>query len=628
MRQLTKRGFALLLAGMLTLLSNVPALAEENTLENPDVTGNPDSATVTVQSEEPQKEATPVVQANDSIVAIPDAELKNRLLAGGFDKNGDGELSTSEMQSITQLDVRTSIYTKDVTNLSGLESATNVETFAINCAQITDFSVLRSMPNINTVAINNATINVSALADSLKSSTKLETLILNSGVVTDISALGSLSQIKTLNLYTNSISDISGIANLTNLQELILDATGVSNLSPLASCKNLRKLSIQYTAVTDLAPLASCANLEILYLGYDLNKTSGITDVSALASCKNLKELSITGDTAITAEMIFDNLTPNEQTRTLSIGSNDIALFNNCKISLRVNDNWEENFGAKNVTWKTDKPDIVEVTDDFKFNAKQAGQAKVTATFGSTNKIFNITVKSSEQPTPTPTPTPAPEPDKPVTNPSAEFGSAPAGLTVSATDAQTISRSALAFVQKNCSEQLAKLGDDYKVIANLNLTAQKADDVEEKAKNAFDGVLGSMDAGQYYNIGITASVTKDGKVVEELQNILIPNLDKEITLNLKIPESLRKDGRSYTMLHYHGDKAAKLDTKVSNYTASFRTSAFSPYLLAYKDAKGTASSNTTTSSPRTGDTANIILWVALLAMALLVIVPAKKRRTF
>lgn len=620
MKQLTKRSFALLLAGMLVLLSNTPALAEENTLENPDVTGDPASAIVAVQSEESKKEATPVAQTNDSIVSIPDAELKSRLLAGGFDKNGDGELSTAEMQSITWLDVRTSIYTKDVTNLSGLESATNVETFAINSAQITDFSVLRSMPNINTVAINNATINVSSLVDSLKSSTKLETLILNMGVVTDISALGSLSQIKTLNLYTNNVSDISGIANLVNLQELTLDSTGVSNLSPLASCKNLRKLSMQNTAVTDLAPLASCANLETLTLGWDLNQTSGITDVSALASCKNLKELSINPDTAITAEMIFDDLTPNEQTCTLSIGSNDIALFNNCKISLRVNDNWEENFGAKNVTWTTDNPDIVEVTDDFKFNAKQAGQAKVTATFGSTNKVFNITVKSSEQPTPTPEPEPV--------KPSAEFGSAPAGLTVSATDAQTISRSALAFIQKNYSEQLAKLGDDYKVIANLNLTTQKASDVEEKAKNAFDGALNDMTAGQYYNIGVTASVTKDGKVVEELQNISIPNLDKEITLNLKIPESLRKDGRSYTMLHYHGDTAAKLDTKVSNYTASFRTSAFSPYLLAYKDAKGTASSNATTSSPRTGDNANIILWAVLMVMALLVIVPAKKRRTF
>ena len=74
--------------------------------------------------------------------------------------------------------------------------------------------------------------NISDLT-GLEAATNLTFLILDTNSITDISAVSGLTNLESLNLRNNSISDLSAVSGLTSLTFLILDNNNVSDLSPL-----------------------------------------------------------------------------------------------------------------------------------------------------------------------------------------------------------------------------------------------------------------------------------------------------------------------------------------------------------------------------------------------------------
>lgn len=254
-----------------------------------------------------------------------------------------------------------------------------------------------------------------------------------------------------------------------------------------------------------------------------------------------------------------------------------------------------------------------------------------------------------------------------------EFNVGSEQITVSEGTGSVIGNNALTYIEKNYAEQLAKLGDDYKVSSKLNLTVQESSAVQQEVKDGFQAKLGSKEIiGQYYDINILADVLQNGQKVAGLENISINKLDQKITINLQIPEALRKSGRTYKILHYNNSnesesKAEELKSEVKDWVISFETDSFSPYALVYSDR--TASSGTgkpsfsdkddnqdnqggqgnqgddsnnqpgngnqgsnqnnsskdqgstnnadgqTVTSPKTGDEANIVLFVTMILMA-------------
>ena len=97
-----------------------------------------------------------------------------------------------------------------------------------------------------------------------------------------------------------------------------------------------------------------------------------------------------------------------------------------------------------------------------------------------------------------------------------------------------------------------------------------------------------------------ADVVSGGEAIDGLEGIVIPSLSREVTVDLKIPAGLQKEGRVYTMLHYSGGKASALETVGTKDTVSFKTASFSPYALAYKDAAGAPAADGN-AAPKTGD---------------------------
>ena len=133
----------------------------------------------------------------------------------------------------------------------------------------------------------------------------------------------------------------------------------------------------------------------------------------------------------------------------------------------------------------------------------------------------------------------------------------------------------------------------------------------------------------------------------------------KVKIGFTIPESLQKSGRTYKLIRLHDGEATVLDTTVdANYALTFETDRFSTYALVYADATTgtttpgtnttpsttttpattTTPSTTTTSattttttdagttSPKTGDTGNVSVYLVILMLGAAGVVGLSARR--
>ena len=77
----------------------------------------------------------------------------------------------------------------------------------------------------------------------LECATNLETLNLCGTDVLDLIPLANLTNLRRLYLDSTDVSDLSPLANLTNLERLYLSGTDISDITPL---ENLTKLQIYW----------------------------------------------------------------------------------------------------------------------------------------------------------------------------------------------------------------------------------------------------------------------------------------------------------------------------------------------------------------------------------------------
>ena len=89
----------------------------------------------------------------------------------------------------------------------------------------------------------------------LEELTQLETLSLQHNSISDLSPLTTLKNLTHLHLNSNVISDISHLIGLTRLEELRLDNNLISDVSPLAGLTNLKRLNLRNNAISDFSPL-------------------------------------------------------------------------------------------------------------------------------------------------------------------------------------------------------------------------------------------------------------------------------------------------------------------------------------------------------------------------------------
>ena len=254
-------------------------------------------------------------------VEIPDPNLRAAVLTA-LNKPKNDLIAPSELATLTHLTKRNA----NISNLTGLESATNLATLDLDENNITDISPVVGLTN-------------------------LTWLLLGGNNISDISVLAGLTNLTGLSLYNNNISDISAVTELTNLTKLWLSGNNISDISAVAGLTNLTELGLGKNNITDISPLAGLTNLTYLRLG-----GNNITDISPLVGLTNLTRLRLWENNIIDISPIAEltNLT------SLALGGNNIT-----DISPLV--------GLTNLTWlqlwKNNITDIVSLVNNVGLGA-------------------------------------------------------------------------------------------------------------------------------------------------------------------------------------------------------------------------------------------------------------------
>ena len=185
--------------------------------------------------------------ATAQIVEIRDPNLR-AALENALNKASGAPIIASDMETLTNLRSPNA----NISDLTGLENATNLTWLWLHYNSISDISPLAGL-------------------------NKLTSLLLNNNSITDISPLAGLNKLTNLWLHHNSISDISPLAGLNKLTRLLLDSNSITDISPLAELNKLTNLGLRRNSISDISPLAGLTNLGILDLG-----NNSISDISPL----------------------------------------------------------------------------------------------------------------------------------------------------------------------------------------------------------------------------------------------------------------------------------------------------------------------------------------------------------
>ena len=203
---------------------------------------------------------------DENDVNIPDANLR-AVIVDSLGKGRDEAITRAEMATLTRLEAQEA----NISDLIGLEFATNMTYLWLTGNPITDLSPLCDLTN-------------------------LTDLVLFANAITDISSLSNLTNLIHLNLGSNNISDISALSNLTNLDFLAITSKEISNnaitdISALSNLTNLTALALPYNKISDISVLSDLTNLTYLDVGYN-----EISDISALSDLTSLEYLNLSNN--------------------------------------------------------------------------------------------------------------------------------------------------------------------------------------------------------------------------------------------------------------------------------------------------------------------------------------------
>jgi Leucine-rich repeat (LRR) protein len=236
-------------------------------------------------------------------VQIPDANLKQAIL-GALNMPGARQVTQMDMLRLTSLNASG----KGITDLSGLESAKNLQELWATDNQITGLTPLAGLTKLRKLGLwNNKIQDVSSLAHfrelaflqldrnqiqdigPVANLTKLTELGLNANQVTDIRALRTLTQLTVLSLGGNRIGDISTLANMTKMEHLDLAGCGISDISIVARMPKLNWLHVWDNQIRDISSLRNLTNLTWLGVG----NNHYIQDIGALSNLNKLTFLAM-----------------------------------------------------------------------------------------------------------------------------------------------------------------------------------------------------------------------------------------------------------------------------------------------------------------------------------------------
>lgn len=123
-------------------------------------------------------------------------------------------------------------------------------------------------------------------------------------------------------------------------------------------------------------------------------------------------------------------------------------------------------------------------------------------------------------------------------------------------------------------------------------------------KEIINSKLGNDKLGMYLDATLFKKIGNN-------EPIRVTEVNGKIKISIVIPESLRKDGRSYSIVRVHNGVATEINGSYDSatYTFTFETDKFSSYAITYKDSA--SNNDQQIKSPKTGDEYNDKSWILL-----------------
>jgi hypothetical protein len=199
---------------------------------------------VAVYAEEPAEKWMPDTNLRDAVVET--LELPK-----------DVPLTKVHLQSLSHLEA----WNSKISNLNGMENATNLMALELCGNQISDLSPLSDLVQIEHLSLcGNQISDIS----SLSKLTNLKLLDLGLNQISDIAPLANLTQLVILNIGSNLVEDITPLVNLKQLSHLKADSNQINDISSLAGLSNLKELILENNKITDVNPLVNLSQLDVL----------------------------------------------------------------------------------------------------------------------------------------------------------------------------------------------------------------------------------------------------------------------------------------------------------------------------------------------------------------------------
>ena len=233
------------------------------------------------EATEEAEEDTPEDVPDDAQVNIPDAKLR-AAIAKELGKARGQTITVADMKTLTSLEED---FYAGISDLTGLEFATNLTWLSLGGNDLSDVSPLRGLTNLAGLGLS---FNNLSDISPLRGLTNLTSLGLDFNNLSDVSSLRGLTKLEELGLHSNNISDVSPLRGLTKLEELELGYNNISDVSSLRGLTKLEELGLHSNNISDVSSLRGLTKLEELELGYN-----NISDVSSLRGLTKLEELGL-----------------------------------------------------------------------------------------------------------------------------------------------------------------------------------------------------------------------------------------------------------------------------------------------------------------------------------------------
>ena len=190
----------------------------------------------------------------EPVVTFPDANLASKVRQA-INLPAGAAISEAQLATLIVLDVSASpdvAPQEKISDLTGLEHATQLTEINLQFNQIKDISPLAGLTQLTRLVLNDNQITDINPLGRLR---QLTTLVLDDNQIKDLSSLAQLRQLTTLGLRNNQIKDISPLTRLRQLTTLDLYGNKISNVRPLSGLVNLDFLFLTGNPITDKSPL-------------------------------------------------------------------------------------------------------------------------------------------------------------------------------------------------------------------------------------------------------------------------------------------------------------------------------------------------------------------------------------